>query len=231
MLAWSFSARTADEVAALLRALGRHRYLRGSSCALHWTVDEALAFLPTFAAPAAAFRVRRSRERDLDVSSRDPSLWREVALEEVIAALTAFWTPGEVATEARQRLADALVACELPLGDHAPFAGDPEDPPHPELVLLDWELYAIDALDSERHAGAIQALELAGEAIDVAAPVYAETAALAYPELALGAPNGVLPDDFIVWCDGDYSYVDYVFRGVARGAKLVEPPVGVRDLE
>jgi len=42
--------------------------------------------------------------------------------------------------------------------------------------------------------------------------------------------NGVLPDDFLIWCDGDYSYVDYVFRGVARAAKLVEPPVGIRDL-
>jgi hypothetical protein len=231
MLAWSFSARTAEEVAALMRALGRHRYLRVSSYALHWTVDEALSFLPGFAERAAAFRVRRAREPDLDVSSRDPTLWRDASLDELIAVLTSFWTPGVTAELARDRLEGTLMASELALGDEAPFARDPEDIPHPELVLVDWELFAIDALDSERHAGAIRALELSGEEVDVAAPVYAETAALGYAELARGARNGVLPDDFLVWCDGDYSYVDYVFRGVARAAKLVEPPVGIRDLD
>jgi hypothetical protein len=234
MLAWSFAARTAEEVASLLRALGRHRYLREASYALHWSVDEALASVPAFApifAPAAsAFRVRREHERELDPSSRDPSLWRQITLDELLAVLTAFWSPGEDANEARARLAEVLQAAELSLGDHQPFAADPEEVPHPELVLVDWELLAIDALDSERHAGALAALELAGEEVDVSAPVYAEPSALAYPELALGAPNGVLVADFWVWCDGDYSYVDYVFRGVARAAKLVDPPVGPRDV-
>jgi hypothetical protein len=54
---------------------------------------------------------------------------------------------------------------------------------------------------------------------------------IAYPELAIGAPRGVLPVDFLVWSDGDYSYVDYIFRGVAKAARLVDPPVGIRDFE
>jgi hypothetical protein len=33
-----------------------------------------------------------------------------------------------------------------------------------------------------------------------------------------------------VWSDGPYSYSDYVFRGVAKAAKLVEPPIGYQDL-
>jgi hypothetical protein len=61
--------------------------------------------------------------------------------------------------------------------------------------------------------------------------VYVEGACIAFPELARGAPRGLLPTDFMVWCDGDYSYVDYVFRGVAKAARLVDPPVGIREFE
>ena len=46
----------------------------------------------------------------------------------------------------------------------------------------------------------------------------------------LGAANGVLADDFMIWADGPYAYVDYVLRGAAKAAKLVDPPVGYRDL-
>ena len=58
-----------------------------------------------------------------------------------------------------------------------------------------------------------------------------EAVCISYPELAEGAPRGVLPADFLVWSDGDYSYVDYVLRGVAKAAQLVDPPVGLRDLD
>jgi hypothetical protein len=74
-------------------------------------------------------------------------------------------------------------------------------------------------------------LELAGDEVNVSAPVYQEGVCIAYPELARGAPQGVLPTDFLIWSDGAYSYVDYVFRGVAKAARLVDPPVGVRDLD
>jgi hypothetical protein len=229
MLAWSFSARTADEVGALLRALGRHRYLRKAEHALHWSVDEALSFMPGFADRAAAFRQRRLRERDLDVASRDPSLWREASVDEVLAALALFWTPGPDADRAAERLEEVLASAELELPANEPFSGDPEDPPHPELVWLEWELFPIDELDAERHAGALKALEISGEEVDVSAPVYQEAATLAFPELALGAPRGVLPADFLIWSDGAYSYADYVFRGVAKAAKLIDPPIGLHD--
>ena len=65
----------------------------------------------------------------------------------------------------------------------------------------------------------------------MSAPVYQESASIAYPELVTGAPRGVLRDDFWVWSDGDYSYVDYVFRGVAKAARLLNPPVGLRDFD
>ena len=231
MLAWSFSARTLDEVAALLRAMGRHRYVRETSHAIHWTVDQALSDRPPFAARAAAFQARRDREAGLDVTSRDPSLWVYADTEVIIEALAVFWTKGEQAEKAKERLRRIFEESELTLAGHPPFQADPEEPPHPELILLDWEFFPIDELDPERHEGALRALELAGEEVDVSAPSYQEGVCLAWPELANGAPQGVLPTDFVVWSDGAYSYVDYVFRGVAKAARLVDPPVGIRDLD
>jgi len=230
MLAWSFAARTPEEIGRLLRALGKHRYVREVDHRIHWSVDVALADLPDFAPHAQAFEALRRRAPDLDLASRDPRLWREARTEEVIAALTAFWTPGDPARAYRRRLLEAIASTRLPPATHAPFAAFPEEPPHPELILLDWELYPVDELDTERHAGALGAMEEAEEEIQKPSePIYQEGPTLAAPELCEGAPEGELLDDFLVWSDGPYSYSDYVFRGAARAAKLTDPPVGYRD--
>jgi hypothetical protein len=194
-------------------------------------VDHALSDRPPFAARAAAFQARRAREAGLDVTSRDPSLWAYADTEVVIEALAVFWTKGEDSDRAKERLRKILEESELGLAAHSPLRADPEEPPHPELILLEWEFFPIDELDPERHEGALRALEMAGEEVNVSAPVYEESVCLAYPELAHGAPQGVLPVDFLIWSDGAYSYVDYVFRGVAKAARLVDPPVGIRDLD
>jgi hypothetical protein len=228
MLAWSFAARTADEVGALLRALGKHRYVRESEYRIHWTVEQALSFDPRFAPRAAEFERRAA---GLDLSSRDPRLWRSAGIDDVAAALALFWAPGPLAERAATALVELFERYELAIPPHVPFASDPEDPPHPELLLCDWELYPVDELDVDRHRGAIEAMELAREEVDVSSPVYQETCSISLPELCEGAPHGVLPDDFLVWSDGPYSYADYVFRGAARSAKLVDPPVGIRDLD
>jgi hypothetical protein len=229
MFGWSFAARTVDEVARLVRALGKHRYVREVDHRLHWTVDQALASLPTFAPRAAAFEARRRQERDLDVGSRDPSLWRPAPVEEVIEALGVFWTPDAAGEAARERLLGVLVAAGLGAGEHAPFRAPVEEPPHPELVLLDWVLLPVEELDTDRHAGALSALEDSGDEIDPSAPIHQEAVILAAPELVSGAPNGVLADDFLVWSEGPYAYADYVFRGASKAARLVDPPMGYRD--
>ena len=51
MLAWSFAARTPDEIARLLRSLGKHRYVREVDHRLHWSVDHALAELEVMLDP------------------------------------------------------------------------------------------------------------------------------------------------------------------------------------
>jgi len=68
MLAWSFSARTLDEVERLLRALGKHRYVRDVDLRLHWAVDRALSDLAPFKAHAQAFEARREREPSLEIA-------------------------------------------------------------------------------------------------------------------------------------------------------------------
>jgi hypothetical protein len=230
MYAWSFAARTADEVARLVRALGKHRYLREADLRLHFLVDRSLVHLPDFAARAAAFQTRVRAEPDLDLRSRDPSLWRPASADEVTAALTAFWTPDDAGQRARARLLASIAELDLGGHEHEPFASSPEEPPHPELVLLDWVLLPVDELDPDRHAGALGALEESGEEITPSAVVYQEASVIAASELARGAPNGALTEDFVVWSEGPYPYADYVFRGASKAAKLVELPVGYRDL-
>jgi hypothetical protein len=229
MLAWSFAARSVDEVARLLRTLSKNRYVSEVDFRIHWAVDQALADIPSFAAHAAAFEARRKRERDLEIASRDPSLWRQALMEETIAAIEAFWTPGDARDRYRARLIEALASTGLPAASHEPFACPPDEPPHPELILLDWVYFPVDELDTERHAGALMAMEEAEEEVNASAPVYVEGPIIAAPELCDGAPNGVLHDDFMVWSDGPYSYSDYVFRGASKAAKLVDPPEGYHD--
>jgi len=230
MYAWSFSARTADEVARLVRALGKHRYIAEVDLRLHFLVDRALQLMPEFRPHAAAFEARVAREKSLDLRSRDPSLWRPATIDEVLLALTTFWTPDASGIVARARLLELLEELELGGADHAPFASKPEEPPHPELVLLDWVLLPVDELDTERHAGALAALEESGDEIAASAGIHQEATVIAGAELALGAPNGALADDFVVWSEPPYAYADYVFRGVSKAAKLADPPVGYRDL-
>jgi hypothetical protein len=232
MIAWAMAARTADEVGRVLRALGKHRYVREVDLRIHWSVDRALADLASqpFSRHAQAFAELCARDRELAAESRDPRLWRQAGADEVAAALDAFWTPGPEAERRAHELERTVAALPLPPAAHEPFQSSPDDPPHPELILLDWVLLPVDELDAERHAGALGALEDSGDEIDPSAAIYQEGPTIALPELLRGAHNGVLQEDFLIWSDGPYAYVDYVLRGVAKAAKLVDPPVGYRDI-
>ena len=222
MVAWSFSAKTLDELARLLRTLGKHRYVQEVDHRIHWMVDEALRDIPTFAAHAKAFDARRARERSLEVGSRDPSLWRAAPLDEVVAALSALWV-ADASGARRERLRR--------LHEHVPFESSAESPPHPELITLDWVLLPIDELDAERHQGALDAMEEWGEEVpSPSAPIYQEGPTLSLPELCGGMEDGELVAEWMVWSEPPMSYADYVFRGASKAAKLEEPPVGYHDL-
>lgn len=231
MLAWSFSARSLDEIEKLLRALGKHRYIREVDHRIHWTIDQVLADLPAFAPHAKVFDLRRRNEKNLEPQSRDPSLWRQASIEDIVTALRAFWLPGPDAERRKNQLRDQIRKLGLPDMEHEPFEASADEPPHPELIQLDWVLFPVDELDADRHRGALEAMEEAQEEVDASAPVYQEGPIISIPELCSGAPDGVLVEDFLVWSDGPYSYSDYVFRGASKAAKLAEPPVGYKDLD
>ena len=231
MLAWSFSARTLDEIERLLRALGKHRYIREVDHRIHWTIDATLSDLPAFAPHARVFDLRRQNEKNLEPQSRDPSLWRQASIEEIVTALRAFWVPGPEAEKRKKKLRDLIQNIGLPEIDHEPFEASADEPPHPELIQLDWVLYPVDELDTDRHQGALDAMEEAQEEVDALAPIYQEGPIISVPELCAGMADGNLVADFLVWSDGPYSYSDYVFRGASKAAKLSEPPEGYKDLD
>jgi len=229
MYAWSFAARMVDEVARLLRSMGKHRYVKEVDLRIHWSVDVALCDLPEFRAANERFEALKKRRGDLDLASRDPDLWRPATVEEIIAVLTAFWGPEDEADHRRERLLEALADAGCAELTHDPFDAPVEEPPHPELLLLDWLLLPVDELDSERHRGALVAMEDSGDEVDPSAPIYQEAPPISAPELCFGARQGILEDDFVLWSEPPYTYADYVFRGVTKSAKLVDPPVGYRD--
>jgi hypothetical protein len=252
MLAWEIPARTVDELARFLRALGKNRYVESVEHRLHVVVDRALspglgAFVPgspheRVALAAAELEALLRRAPELDVRSRDPRLFRPVTLDEIVLVMRSFWED-EHRARARARLADAMTAWGLSLGEHAPFGASPDETVHPELVQLDWTLLPVDELDPELHAGALAAMEDSGDEATPGEALYVEGPLLAYPELSLarggaGAPPASEPSArlelpegaFLVWCDGPYSYADYVLRGACKAAKL-DRPTGMRDLD
>jgi hypothetical protein len=231
MIAWSFAAHMVDEVARLLRALGKHRYIKEVDHRVHFVVDMVLADLPAFKPHAAAFQARVEREKDLDVTSDDPSLWRSATTDEVISVLTAFWGAGEECEARIERLAEVLDAHGFELPEHEPWESDPEEAPFPELITLDWVLLPVDQLNPEHHKGAIEAISKTDAKFDRSAPIFQEGPTISAVELADGAPNGVLVGDFLVWSEEPYAYTDYVFRGASKAAKLISEPVGLRDLD
>ncbi len=226
MLAWAFPCESVDELGSLLRALGKHRYLAEADHRVHWAVDAALSDHEPFKAHARAFTDRKKRERDLDPSSYDPTLWRSATADEVVEIFRLFWTPGPAATAAASRLRALIEHEGLVIPEREPFEGDPESPDHPQLIQLSWRLLPVADLDPDRHAGAIKAMAEAGEEVDVSAPIDQEGPDLGVLELIEGADDGVPLSELLIWADGPRSYNDYVFRGACKAAKLPWMPEG-----
>ena len=214
-----------DEVARLLRALGKHRYIKDVDLRVHWAVDVAMEDVRGFEVHRKAFQALAEQE-DLQLGSRDPRLWRSATADEVITILTSFWSPTDEASERRATLVRTLQDAKLPIAEHAPWDSDPESPPFPELVLGDWTLLPVEDLDTEHHRGALTALEDSGEEVHPSEPLCMELPAITVVELCDGAPMGILTEDLYVWSELPHAYADYVFRGVSKAAKLEEPPVG-----
>jgi hypothetical protein len=223
MYAWSFSCLQAADVGALLKALGKHRYVSEVEHRLHWVVDAALSSHPTFAPYAREFQAKRKANPSLEVASYDPQLWRLASADEIGQALQVFWAGDQAANDAAQRLRAMVQALDLPWPEHEPFQGDPEYPDHPCLIQMSWTLFPICELDADRHAGALAAMEHAEEEVDISLAIDQEGPDLGVIELCAGAKNGKMLEPLVIWADGSRSYNDYVFRGAAKMAKLSAP--------
>jgi hypothetical protein len=228
MEAFPTGARTAEEAARLVRALGRHRYVAGRVHLVHAFVWASLAPSEGLA-DAQAWAARALGSGVIDISSRDERLWRPSTDEELALVVEGFLGP-ETAPDARAKLAAWLEHAELPLPDAEPFDEAAEDDTHPILVDAGWELYPLSALDPERHKGAIQAF---GASILFEAAKFEEEEcippsvhlqelpALGPIELLRGSDRaGALTSELVVWVEGHPTYHDYVLRGVRRAAKL-----------
>ena len=64
-----------------------------------------------------AGRLLRFESFELDVRSREPTLWRPASFDEIALALTTFWTPDEAGICARERLLEILDALDIAHGE------------------------------------------------------------------------------------------------------------------
>ena len=227
MYGWSFHVPTVSDFARLLRALGKHRYLGAVEHSVHYAIDAALSDLEGFAEHHARFEAMRREDGSLDLSSRDPRLWREASAEEIGDAVALLWSDAPYAGRARHRLSETLRDAGIASMGHEAFQADPDDGAHPELLRLDWSLLRPDELDTERHAGAFRAMERHEEEVEPSRVPLIEAMLLAEPELT----SGQVPTEVMFWADGPYSYCDYVFRGAAKSAKLPDAPLGYHDID
>jgi hypothetical protein len=233
MMAIDLGVRRVDQALRLVRALGAHRYVAGR---LHLAHAFAVAAVGDDAAGALAearewalATLERGRG-DLDLESRDERLWRRCSDAELAAMLEAYWTPGSRAHAARSALRALLERHGLATGDHAAFDESVEEQIHPLALDAGWELLRLQELDAERHKGAIASFgdELAfasacfeEETSIPSLPHLYELPAVGATELLDGASDdGTLKEPLILWVQGNETYLDYVFRGICRAARL-----------
>jgi hypothetical protein len=231
MIAIDLGVRSVEQALRLVRVLGAHRYVAGR---LHLAHAFAVAAVGDDAAgvlgPAREWALATLEDGRLDLSSRDERLWRRCSDAELTCVLDAYWTPGARSQSAKAALRRLLDHHGMAVGPHAPFDESVEDAIHPLALDAGWELLALRELDPERHKGAIASFsdDLAFESarfeeetsVPSPAPLY-ELPAVGATELLGGArDDGTLVEPFILWVQGNETYLDYVFRGILRAAKL-----------
>jgi hypothetical protein len=240
VIARTLPARTPEEIARLVRALGSHRYVAGRLLLVHAFVFDAIAE----ASPADMEALQEARlwagatlaNTEIDRGSRDERLWRKASERELATALGVLWSSEPDGMSARSRLAAHLRSIDaLPSEPARPetlFDEAAEDDMFPTLIDAGWELLPLAALDAERHRGAIEAFgdRLAFDcakfdeesAMDASSTpcLLQELPAIGPLEILHGAEHGILRAPLVLWTEGNETYLDYVMRGVLRAAKL-----------
>lgn len=235
MIGCEIEAHTGDELVRFVRALGKHRYVAGRLHVVHAFAIEAAARATADPAldEAAAWAARVLGSGVVDLASKDERLFRRASDAELVAVLDAFWAAGERAVIARETLRARLSAIDVDLAAETardPFDEAREDDVFPVLIDAGWELLAIADFDAERHKGAIQAFgdQLAFEvarfeeenAVPKVVPLHELPLLGATELLAAFDDAGETRAPFVLWTEGNATYLDYLLRGVLRAAKL-----------
>ena len=232
MIGYEIGTPTREELVRFVRALGKHRYIAGRLHQIH-------AFVLAAAGPregleeAHAWSARVLADPSIDPASRDERLHRRSTDDELVRALDALFHDEAAQAALRTRL--QAVGASF---DGLPFDEANEEAIFPALVDAGWELLPLSALEPEKHAGVIRALDAQEGDADFEVARFEEENTIppvpALYELPLLGPVELLHafdgDDlyadtrapFAVWMQGHPVYLDYLLRGVAKVAKLRE---------
>lgn len=237
MIGYEIESATGDALVRLVRTLGQHRYVASRLHLVHvFAIDAAAHATPDVASTplgeAAAWASRLLDAGVIDLDSKDERLHRKATDAELGFVLDAFWSPlpenAARRNAARARLFEHLAAIGISVeAALVPFDEAREEDTYPLLVDAGWELVPIPSLDRERHKGAIACFDdfevVRFEEESAVPPSVAlhELPALGAVELlAAFDDDGELRAPFVVWSEGNETYVDYVLRGALKAAKL-----------
>jgi len=228
VIGFEIGTRTGEELVRFVRALGQHRYVASRLHLVHAFAVEAAADHPAMG-EAAAWATRALGAGGLiDLASKDERLFRRATDAELGAVLETFWGGGDAAARSKELLRERLASIDaLPDESLVPFDESREEDVFPVLVDAGWELLPLAHLDFERHKGAIQSFddyEVARfeeeNAIPPVVNLY-ELPVLGGLELLAGIDAaGTSRAPFVLWHQGNETYVDYVLRGVLRASKI-----------
>ena len=228
MIGFEIGTRTGDELIRFVRALGQHRYVASRLHLLHAFAVETAAEHPAMGEAGAWAKRVVGAAGAIDLASKDERLFRRATDAELVAVLETFWGAGEAAAAAKARLRERLASIDaLPDESLLPFDEAHEEDVFPVLVDAGWELLPLAHLDLERHKGAIQSFddfEVARFEEESAIPPVVhlyELPVLGAVELLGGVDDGgASRAPFVLWYQGNETYVDYVLRGVVRASKI-----------
>jgi hypothetical protein len=228
VIGFEIGTRTGEELVRFVRALGQHRYVASRLHLVHVFAIDAAADHPALADAAAWAKRVVGAAGAVDLASKDERLFRRATDAELVAVLETFWGPGETAGAAKQRLRERLASIgAAPDESMSPFDESREEDVFPVLVDAGWELLPLAQLDFERHKGAIQSFddfEIARFEEESAIPPVVnlyELPVVGGLELLAGVDDGGRSRaPFVLWHQGNETYVDYVLRGVVRASKI-----------
>jgi|GEM_PF-1128426 len=224
-----------------LRALGSHRYIKGAMHDVHAFAYASCDEQPELS-EARTWALAVLADPTIDRASRDPALLRRSTTKEACAALEQFWTTdAEQRNRVCARLERLLDSISVARSAEAPiFDEKAEESVFPALFDIGFELLRLAELDPERHKGVRDAYDK--ELVDLGGednlgyisarfeeenavperPAYTQEAPLLGPQEILFPTDedGALRAPFVLWCEAEEVYHDYLVRGCLKAAKL-----------